>query len=171
MPDCQFCKQIESKENMIYEDEKIAAFLDTSLPGKIMLMPKEHYAIIENVPDYIVAELFVVANQLSKALFESLSVTGTNIIVNNGIAAGQTIAHFCISIIPRKDNDGINLQWQPKQLSDDEMSTVELQLKEETKNIGSFEGEKKEPVDIDKKPKKIEEGEENYQIKQLRRIP
>ncbi len=159
---------------MLYEDDKVIAFLDPSYLGKIMLMPKEHYPIIENVPDFVVGHLFEVANKLSKALFEGLNATGTNIIVNNGVSAGQTIPHFCISIVPRRENDGINLQWQPKQLSDDEMSTVELQLKEEAKNIGSFEGEKKEPVNMDEKTEKIEEkegDEENYLIKQLRRIP
>jgi len=173
MPGCQFCKLIENKENMIYEDDKAIAFLDSSFLGKIVLMPKEHYPIIENVPDHIVGDLFVIANQLSKALFECINCTGTNIIVDNGVTAGQTVAHFCINIVPRRENDGINLQWQPKQLSDDEMSTIELQLKEEAKNIGEFEKEKGEPIEMDEKPEKIKEGEEeeNYQIKQLRRIP
>ncbi|MDP7141586.1 MAG: HIT family protein [Candidatus Woesearchaeota archaeon] len=173
MPDCQFCKQIKSKENMIYEDDKAAAFLDSSFPGKVTIIPKEHYPIIENVPDFVVGHLFIIANKLSKALFECINSTGTNIIVNNGITAGQTIPHFCINIIPRRENDNINLQWQPKQLSDDEMESAELQLKEETKNIGQFDKEKKEPVKLEKKTEKIEQkdGEENYLVKQLRRIP
>jgi hypothetical protein len=77
-----------------------------------------------------------------------LGAHGTNIFITNGVSAGQTIAHFAINVIPRKEGDNINLQWKPKQLSEEEMSTVELKIKENTRNIGSFDTGNERKLDI-----------------------
>lgn len=157
----------------IYEDDLVMAVLDVngSNPGHCFVMPKNHYPIIEQVPDIEIGRLFQVSNKLSSAIFESLGAQGTNIFVANGIPAGQTVAHFTINVIPRKENDGINLQWLPKQLSEEEMSTVELKLKEQTKNIGNFEKEEKKARVHAPKTKIVSEGEEEYFSKQMRRLP
>ena len=169
---CQIAaNRIPSKK--IYEDELVLAVLDVNgaNPGHCFVMPKNHYPIIEQVPDIEIGRLFQVSNKISSAIFESLGSQGTNIFVANGIPAGQTIAHFTVNVIPRKDNDGINLQWQPKQLSEEEMSTVELKLKEQTKNIGHFEKEEKKPRVHAPKPASLSEEEEEYFTKQMRRLP
>jgi len=140
-------------------------------PGHCFVMPKNHYPIIEQVPDIEIGRLFQVSNKISSAIFECLQIQGTNIFIANGIPAGQTVAHFTINVIPRKDNDGINLQWQPKQLSEEEMSTVELKLKEQTKNIGHFEKEEKKAKVQIPKPVALSEDEEGYFSKQMRRLP
>lgn len=178
MENCPFCHIIAGNEasKKIYEDEKIIAILDLNPAnmGHVLVMPKEHYPIIEQVPDPIVDALFKVANRISIAVFETLKTEGTNIIVSNGIAAGQKAAHFMIHVIPRTQNDNINFNWKPKQLSEEEMSTVELELKEQAKRIGEFEKEKPKPITIEEKTEKIPEKvgkEENYLIKQLERIP
>jgi len=104
----------------IYEDDLILAVLDVNgaNPGHCFVIPKNHYPIIEQVPDEEITQLFSVANKISGSIFENLKVQGTNIFVANGIPAGQTVAHFLINVIPRKENDGVNLQWKPKQLTD-----------------------------------------------------
>lgn len=157
----------------IYEDELVMAVLDVngSNPGHCFVMPKNHYPIIEQVPDAEIGKLFQVSNKISTAIFESLGVQGTNIFVANGIPAGQTVAHFTINIIPRKENDGINLQWQPRQLSEEEMSTVELKLKDGTKNIGHFEKEKKPTKLMAPKPIEITDEESELFSSQIRRLP
>ena len=169
---CQIAgNKIPSKK--VYEDELVMAVLDVNgaNPGHCFVMPKNHYPIIEQVPDIEIGRLFQVSNKVSGAIFESLGAQGTNIFVANGIPAGQTIAHFTINVIPRKDNDGINLQWQPKQLSEEEMSTIELRLKEHTKNIGHFEKEEKKPRIYAPKPKMLSDEEEEYFSRQMRRLP
>ncbi|MBI2129243.1 HIT domain-containing protein [Candidatus Woesearchaeota archaeon] len=178
MDNCPFCAIIEGKaaSKKIYEDEKIIAILDLNPAnvGHVLVMPKEHYPIIEQVPDPLVDALFKIANRISMTVFETLKAEGTNIIVTNGIAAGQKAAHFMVHIIPRAQNDNINFNWKPKQLSEEEMSTVELKLKEQAKKIGEFEREKPKPIVIEDKTEKIPEKigkEENYLIKQLERIP
>lgn len=179
MTTCKYCNILkgESKAENIYEDPKMLAILSPTpaVLGHIILFPKKHYAIIEQIPDYEIAELFKAANKLSSAVFEALQPKGTNIIIQNGLAAGQTdVPHVGIHIIPRNDNDGINFQWQPKQLTEEQMSTVELKLKEASRGIGNFQKEeKKEPVKIETKAKEIKESKkgENYLLKQLNRIP
>lgn len=176
--DCLICGIIKGKipSKKIYEDEDTLVILDVNgaLPGHCFVLPKEHYPILEQVPDFIIAKLFSIANKISSTLFESLNIQGTNIFVANGVAAGQTVAHFTINVIPRKENDGINLQWQPKQLNEEEMSTVELKLKEGTKNIGYFEKKKPGAAKKETKEKTVtisDEEEENYLIKSLKKIP
>ena len=141
------------------------------VPGHILLFPKKHYTIFENIPDYEVASIFKVASKLSIVVFEGLGAEGTNVMLTNGIAAGQKYNHVTINIIPRKSDDGINFSWKPKHLSEEEMSTVELKLREHTKNIGAFEKEEPKPVNLKRKSEKISGREENYLIRQLRRIP
>ncbi len=169
---CQIASgRIPSKK--VYEDDLALAVLDINgaNPGHCFVFPKNHYPILEQVPDAEIGKLFQAANKVSTAIFESLGVQGTNIFVANGLPAGQTIAHFTINVIPRKENDGINLQWQPRQLSEEEMSTVELKLKEHTKNIGHFEKEKKAPKAHAPKQVVLSDEEEEYFSKQLRRLP
>ena len=172
---CIVCQIIGNRipSKKIYEDELVMAVLDVngSNPGHCFVMPKNHYPIIEQVPDKEIGKLFQVSNKISTAIFESLGVQGTNIFVANGIPAGQTVAHFTINVIPRTENDGINLQWQPKQLSEEEMSTVELKLKEQAKNIVHFEKEEKKAKVQAPKQVLLSEEEEEYFEKQIRRLP
>jgi histidine triad (HIT) family protein len=172
---CLVCQIIENKvpSKKVYEDELAMAVLDVNgaNPGHCFVMPKNHYPIIEQVPDIEIGKLFQVSNKVSSAIFESLGAQGTNIFVANGIPAGQTVAHFTINVVPRKENDGVNLQWQPKQLSEEEMSTVELKLKEQTKNLGHFEKEEKKPKVQAPRHVALSEEEEEYFSKQMRKLP
>ena len=170
---CQIAAgRIPSKK--VYEDEMAMAVLDVNgaNPGHCFVFPKNHYPILEQVPDLEIGSLFNIANKVSTAIFESLGAQGTNIFVANGLPAGQTVAHFTINVIPRKENDDINLQWQPRQLSEEEMSTVELKIKEQTKNIGNFEtGSKTPKVAYPPKQAVLSDEEEEYFERQLRRLP
>jgi histidine triad (HIT) family protein len=171
---CPICDLMKEKKGMLYEDEQIAIMLapKPAVAGHIILAPKTHAAILEQVPDFVIGKLFDKANKVSIAVFETLGAEGTNIIANNGVAAGQNVNHFILNVLPRKENDGMSFAWQPRQLSEEEMSTIELKLKDESKNIGIFEKEKPKPKE-EKKPEKMKEEkeEENYLLKQLDRLP
>ncbi len=174
---CLICQIVGNRvpSYKIYEDDLALAVLDVNgaNPGHCFVMPKNHYPIIEQVPDEELANLFTVANKISSAIFEDLKAQGTNIFVANGIPAGQTVAHFMINVIPRQENDGINLQWKPKQLSEEEMATVELKLKEQIKGVGIKKIEKTERPEP--KPQitetAITDDEDDYFMRQIRRIP
>ena len=128
--ECIICQIIEGKipSKKVYEDDDILAILDINGAnvGHCFVVPKKHYPILEQVPDFEIGKLFHIANTISSAIFEVMKVQGTNIFVSNGVSAGQTVAHTVIHVIPRNEGDGINLQWPPKQLDEEEMSTVLL---------------------------------------------
>ena len=171
MTTCDLCALKEDKALMLSEGKNLVAalFKEGSVPGHSIIATKNHYPILEQVPDIEAAECFVAANKISSALFEALQAHGTNIIIQNGISAGQSKPHFLMHIIPRREKDGLDFQWQTKKLDEEEMSTVELKLKEHTSKMGAFEKEKKEPIKMDRKIEKIEG--DNYLIRQLRRLP
>lgn len=206
-PVCDFIKSGKAKK--IYEDELVVAFLspNPAVPGHSLVVPKQHFVIIEQTPDYLVGKLFQVANIVSSALFKAFDLQGTNILLNNGVSANQKIAHIMINVIPRTGNDNLNFNWIPKQLNEEQMSTIELKIKEHTKNVGIVQKEDKKII-IDTKKEELKEKsnkfyeakdsykssekniknkayekkkskdenkskdeEENYLLKQLRRIP
>jgi len=172
---CLICDLAKTGKKL-FEDAKVAIILspEPASKGHTLVIPKEHKTIMEQVDDDLLGYCFSVANKVSMFLFEKLKAEGTNIIVQNGVAAGQTEPHFVIHIIPRKENDGLNLQWKTKQASDSELSDAALQL-------GNGLIEKKEkPVEIAKEAPKPEDNKEekaaeiirdSYLLKQLRRIP
>ncbi len=109
---CVFCHivsgDIQSKK--VYEDEECVAILDINPanPGHMLLLPKKHYSILPQVPEYTVAHLFKVAKGLSRAALKALNCQGTNFFVANGVAAGQKAPHFMIHIIPREEKDSLD---------------------------------------------------------------
>ena len=108
---CKICEKIEKeKELRIYEDNEVIAFLEEkpTTPGQIILLPKKHVPILEQLSNKLIGYIFTIANKLSSALFDSIGCHGTNILINNGIAAGQKHSHFSLNIIPRKEEDNIN---------------------------------------------------------------
>ena len=183
--ECAFCNIIAQKgPGLLYEDKYLAVLLHKmpSTSGHMLILPRLHSPILEQVPDYIVAKLFTTANKLSSLLFDSMNIEGTNILICNGIEAGQEAPHVMLNIVGRVQGDGLSMQWQPKQLSEEEMGTVELLLKEESNSIGEFETEKRDPVDMDvhTPDTAVQEHEhggdhgephENYLLKHIRRIP
>jgi len=173
MAECKICEIIKGKKlKKIYEDSKLVVALSpepVSL-GHLWIVPKTHYTIMEQIPDYEFGHFGNIANKFSIILFEALKAHGTNIFIQNGIAAGQKYNHFFINLIPRGLGDKINLNWESKQLTEEQMSTIELKIKENVKSVGIFETEKQKPIE-EKKPDKISSSEENYLIRSLRRIP
>lgn len=186
---CKLCNIKENKPLLqmmkVYQDEKAIALLSKK-PASIchvILFPTNHYTIIEQVPDDEIAHLFSVANKISRAMFESLNIQGTNIFVQNGVAAGQEEPHFIVHIIARTENDGIKLQWEPKKMSDEQLGTAELSYKQftdgivfstETKADQKPAGETISEEREDKKEGNIEgeeDGEENYLLKYFNKMP
>ncbi|MBI2656264.1 HIT domain-containing protein [Candidatus Woesearchaeota archaeon] len=87
---CIFCQIIAGKvqSRKVYEDDIVVALLDINPanPGHILLMTKEHYSIMPQVPDDEIAHVFMVSKSLSNSMLRSIDAQGTNIIVANGEA-------------------------------------------------------------------------------------
>jgi len=148
---CIFCHIISGKvsSKKVYEDQKSIAILDINPanPGHVLLLPKEHYAIMPQLPDDTISHLFMVAKGISHACLKVFKVQGTNIFVANGVAAGQKAQHFMIHIIPRKENDGLKVFELPeKQVSETELEALRKEL---SKKISSDMGIKPKVINLD----------------------
>ena len=171
---CEYCALIagQGKGKILYEDDEVVIAIrdNVATPGQISVFTKAHYPILEMVPDNVLEKCGVLSNKVSVAVFESLGAQGTNIIVQNGLGAGQKVPHFAIEVIPRQESDGLNFQWEPKQLMEDEMESTFLALKEGIeKGMGTIKEDKTEVKE--NKTKKAEGGKENYLLKSIKRIP
>lgn len=114
--DCIFCKLANGDipTNSIYEDEVVKVIFDASpaAPGHILILPKNHYDDIYSMDDETAAHVFKVAVKLSKAYRKALDFDGLNIVQNNGEAAGQTVFHLHIHVIPRFNDDKVNFSYE-----------------------------------------------------------
>lgn len=130
---CIFCHIVSGKvaAKKVYEDDKTVAVLDINPanPGHILLLPKEHYTIMPQLPEAELNHIFMVAKHLSNALLRTLDVRGTNIIVANGPAAGQRAQHFMIHIIPRKEGDGVDFGLPSLKHSEAELDQIITSVK------------------------------------------
>ena len=169
---CQYCEIVEENRGILYQDqEAVVAVKDTALaPGQVTIFPRNHFTILEMIPDDLLKKCSLLANTVGIAVFEALSCQGTNVLVQNGIGAGQSVPHFALEIIPRNENDGIDLQWQPLPFMEDELETTTLLLKEE---VTKAQEPKNEKVTEKAEPIKKVNGEdsENYLFKSLKRLP
>ena len=131
--DCIFCKLAngEIPTRKIYEDEKFSVILDTSpaSKGHALILPKEHYANIYEIPEQTAADAMILAKRLAGRMTEALGCDGFNILQNNGEPAGQTVFHFHIHLIPRYQGEEQNmLLWKHQTFSDEEMDALRAEL-------------------------------------------
>jgi histidine triad (HIT) family protein len=131
---CIFCQIIAGKvqSRKVYEDDQTLAILDINPanPGHLLLLPKEHYSIMPQMPDKEIGHIFMVAKALSNALLRSIRAQGTNIIIANGVAAGQRAQHFMIHIIPRMEKDNLQFTLPQKTVPEEELDEISKKLSE-----------------------------------------
>ena len=126
--DCIFCKiangQIPSKT--LYEDEDFRVILDLgpATEGHALILPKEHVANLFELSEELAAKALLVAQKIAVRMKNTLGCDGLNLVQNNGEAAGQTVSHFHIHVIPRYENDGQNINWVPGAPSQEELEAV-----------------------------------------------
>jgi histidine triad (HIT) family protein len=102
---CIFCKIVSKKApvSVIYEDKNAVAFLDIRPLnlGHALVITKNHYEDIFDIPDKDLATIHEVAKKISPAIRETTKADGISIIQQNGKAAGQDIFHIHIHVVPR----------------------------------------------------------------------
>jgi len=150
---CIFCQIIDGKvaSKKIYEDDKCLAILDInpSNPGHILLMPREHYAIMPMIPEDILAHLAMVSKALSHIMLNALKAQGTNIFIANGIAAGQRAQHFMLHIIPRKQGDGLPFDIPENKITAKELDSIKKSITAKVETIFKI---KSSSLDVKKEP-------------------
>ena len=120
--DCIFCKIAngEIPSATLYEDDNFRVILDLgpASKGHALILPKDHYANLYELSDEIAAKALVLARKMIVRMTKALECDGYNIVQNNGEAAGQTVQHFHIHLIPRYKGDQVGLGWHMGTLTD-----------------------------------------------------
>ncbi|MCK9415124.1 MAG: HIT family protein [Candidatus Dojkabacteria bacterium] len=105
MEECIFCKIIKGEipSQKIYEDDDVLAFLDVNPveKGHTLIITKEHYHTILDIPEELLTKVYAVTKKLTMAISKAFEIEDFNILQNNGIRAGQTVSHYHVHIIPR----------------------------------------------------------------------
>ena len=118
---CIFCKILKGDipSAKLYEDEEFAIILDVGPAsfGHALVLPKAHYANVFEMPEEVLSKAICLAKVWGEKLVKALHADGLNMIQNNGLAAGQTVFHYHLHLIPRYDGDTMGNMWTPGNLS------------------------------------------------------
>ena len=130
---CIFCKLAngEIPANTIYEDEDFRVILDASpaTRGHALILPKAHCADIYEIEDETIAKAAKLAKKVICHEKDVLGCDGYNVVQNNGSAAGQTVFHFHMHLIPRYANQEKIVAWPPQELTDDDAGALREEMK------------------------------------------
>lgn len=132
---CVFCQIIEGKipATKVYEDDAVIAFLDIAqtTKGHTLVVPKRHYDFFLKTPKTIMHRVMDVAQRIGQAQLQTLHAKGVNVLTNNLEAAGQTVFHFHVHVIPRYDaRDKLQLEMHENENRHDlNLPAIAQQLK------------------------------------------
>lgn len=131
---CIFCKIIagEIPSHTLYEDEQFKVILDVgpATKGHALILPKEHYANLYELPEEAAMDAMKLAKKMVKLMTDKLGCDGFNLVQNNGEVAGQTVFHFHMHLIPRYKDDGEILKYNVKSFSQEELAEIKKQITE-----------------------------------------
>lgn len=131
---CIFCKIAngEIPAATLYEDDDFRVILDLgpASKGHALILPKEHYANLYELPNELAAKVIVLAKKMITKLTDVLGCDGYNLVQNNGVAAGQTVFHFHLHMIPRYEGDQVGLGWKMGELTDVDRDEILAKLAE-----------------------------------------
>lgn len=125
---CIFCKLAngEIPTATLYEDDDFRVILDAgpAAKGHALILPKEHYANLYELDDEVAAKVLPLAKKMITKLTDILGCDGYNLVQNNGKAAGQTVFHFHLHMIPRYKDDGVGLTWKMGELTEEDKNDI-----------------------------------------------
>jgi histidine triad (HIT) family protein len=138
---CIFC-QIASgtlAAPLVFEDEVSLAFLDHRpiFPGHTLLIPRQHYETLADLPEALIKPLFANAQWLERAIEAALQAEGTFVAINNRVS--QSVPHLHVHIVPRRRKDGLRGFFWPRQAykDPDEMENIRKNLSETVTRLRS----------------------------------
>lgn len=138
---CLFCRIVsgEVPAVVVFEDDKTLAFLDHRplFPGHTLLLPREHYETLADLPVEQVEPLFTNAQLLSRAIEAAMDAEGTFVAMNNRVS--QSVPHLHVHVVPRRRKDGLKGFFWPrtKYKSEEEMAVVQQKISAKIKHIKS----------------------------------
>ena len=115
MDSCAFCNIVSGKipASKVYEDELTLAFMDIGEvnPGHVLVATKTHVENLYGLDDALAGSIFRAAARIARALNKAYLPEGVTLYQANGAAAGQTVYHFHLHLVPRHAQDGMRLTW------------------------------------------------------------
>jgi histidine triad (HIT) family protein len=132
-PNCIFCKVLagELPSEIVQEDERTVAFMDLNpwTRGHALVIPRDHSRDLYEVPDEDIAATAEGAKRLARTMKEKLACDGVNLLNCCEPAAWQTVFHFHIHVIPRYDDDPLELPTRPKQATPEQLAEIATELR------------------------------------------
>lgn len=111
---CVFCRIIGGEEmvSIVYEDDRVVAFMDIQpvTPGHTLVVSREHYPTLWDLPDDLAAHCWTVAKRLSPGIRKAAGAEALNLFCANGRAGGQDVEHFHFHLIPVRQPSDFPLQ-------------------------------------------------------------
>lgn len=132
MENCIFCKIAngEIPSNTLYEDDDFRVILDIepATKGHALILPKKHFANLYEIDDERASKVLLVAKQMATKMQKALNCDGLNVVQNNGVAAGQTVFHFHMHLVPRYEQDDAGLDMPNKKAADYDLKEVAAKI-------------------------------------------
>ena len=126
--DCIFCKLANGviPTASRYEDDDFRVILDAgpATEGHALILPKHHYADLCELDETVGAKVLEVAAKIGRAMKSGLGCAGFNLVQNNGEAAGQTVKHFHMHVIPRYEGGPVIAAWDPGSIDTEETEEI-----------------------------------------------
>ena len=133
MDNCIFCLLANGviPTATVYEDDDFRAILDAApaCPGHTLIIPKQHAENLFELSPELAAKAMLLAQRLAFVMKKELKPDGLNLIQNNGEAAGQTVMHFHLHVIPRFEGVGSIPTWGHVDVADEEKTAICEKLK------------------------------------------
>jgi len=118
MTDCVFCKIVAGQipSTKVFEDEHTLAFMDIGHvnPGHTLVAVKKHAANVFELEETQAEAIARAIVRVSRALKRAFEPEGLSVYQANGKAAGQTVFHYHVHLLPRHPGDGMELVWPVK---------------------------------------------------------
>jgi histidine triad (HIT) family protein len=165
-------------QEIIVQDDELAILTPKKAfsLGHVIITTIQEYRILEEVPPSTLARMFQISNKLSSVLFEQLGCHGTNILIQNGLGAGQTNPRFSINVIPRFEKDNLKLEWTPTPAEPEKLQNAQtkfLDLDKEENEKKYLEAQKAKAEET-KKLQVIKSSDEkkkrNYFVRSLEKV-
>src|SRR6267378_1506802 len=126
---CLFCEIVGGRiaARLVFEDETTLAFLDHRpvFPGHCLLVPREHFETLTDLPGNLVTPFFKNAQLLARAVELALEAHGTFVGINNRVS--QSVPHLHVHIVPRRRKDGLRGFFWPRHKYESEEQLREIQ--------------------------------------------
>ena len=130
---CVFCKIVAGQMPAfkLLEDDTTIAFMDINPvnPGHALAVAKGHWPTVDVIPAEVLAAVARCAQKIAKAAMTVLKPAGVNLVQANGPAAGQSVSHLHLHIMPRRVGDDVALNWETKPGDRAEIEAIYKKLK------------------------------------------